>query len=95
MTAHDLVQHVCGVLVEVQGLSGHPVPTLTSGSKPIGDLPGFDSLSSIEATVLLEQRLGRQLDAETVFVAKDGSHALNVKQITDRLCDLLGVRRDE
>jgi acyl carrier protein len=93
MTPQDLVQHVCEVLAEVQGLSGYPAPTLTLDSKPIGDLPGFDSLSSIEATVLLEQKLGRELDSESVFISEDGRHALNVNQIAHRVCDLLGVER--
>jgi acyl carrier protein len=93
MTPQDLIQHVCEVLAEVQELGGYPAPTLTVESTPIGDLPGFDSLSSIEATVLLEQKLGRDLDSESVFISEDGKHALNVNQIADRLCDLLGVER--
>ena len=49
----DVVWAVCspGCGVQVQEASGHAAGGIGAGTKPIGDIAGFNSLSKIEATV--------------------------------------------
>lgn len=48
---------VAAALAEVQEASGKAMPELTDSTCPLTDLPDFDSLSSLEAVVLLSTRL--------------------------------------
>lgn len=80
---------VLEVLREVQELSGRTWTDLGSRSKPIGDLDGFDSLTAIEVTVLLEEQLGCRLDKNNLFVSEDGTRALTLKEVTHRISGLL------
>jgi acyl carrier protein len=73
---------VIAALKEVQQLSGRGWNDLADDMKPIGTLEGFDSLSGIEATIAIEQRLGQQLDTETLF--EDGRRAFTLAEICDR-----------
>ena len=54
---------------------------LSDDSKPIGSLDGFDSLTGIEATVILEEKLKVSLDAENIFVSEKGDRALRLNDI--------------
>ena len=72
------------VLRQVQETSGRPCPNITDGIRPIGDLPGFDSLLAVEATVLLEQKLGCTLADGTPFISDSGTRALRLGDIVDR-----------
>ncbi len=74
---------VLEVLKEVQELSGRKWEGLSPGGKPIGSLAGFDSLCSIEATVMIEQKLGgAPLGACSLFVSEDGLNALSLEEIS-------------
>jgi len=81
------------VLALVQELSGHEAHEITAGTKPIGDLAGFDSLTGAEATTLLAQRLGCAIGLKrgtaNVFVSPDGCRALTVREIAKRLTTLI------
>jgi hypothetical protein len=72
------------VLRQVQETSGRPCPAITDTIKPIGDLPGFDSLLAVEATVLLEQKLGCTLASGTPFISDSGTRALRMDMIVER-----------
>jgi hypothetical protein len=83
-------------LREVQSLGGHPWVDLTPKDKIIGTLAGFDSLTGIEATVLIERKLalklGRpdlSLGRDSIFVSDDGRNALDVAEIVSKVCALL------
>ena len=69
------------VLREVQEMSGKEMPAVSAELCPIGDLDSFDSLSGVEATVMLEVQLGIPLVVETVFVSKEGDRALSISEI--------------
>ncbi len=53
----DVRAAVVTTLAEVQQTSGQVMPELTDSTCPLLDLPGFDSLSSVEAIVLLSMKL--------------------------------------
>ena len=96
MSIDDLQCIVLDVLREVQTLSGRAWPGLDPAAKPIGSLEGFDSLSAVEATVLVEEKLGcGDLEIESIFVSEDGKRALTVKEIAERIQKLLGPGRGQ
>jgi len=77
---------------QVQEASGRPVGNISGGTRPIQDVAGFDSLSGVEATVILSESLGHDLpDDYDPFVSKDGRRALSVREITDNVCEIIGV----
>lgn len=76
------------VLRHVQKTSGRPCPEISDATKPIGDLQGFDSLLAVEATVLLEQKLGCAL-TDVPFTSESGTRALRVGGIIERTLSMI------
>lgn len=90
MTTDEIQSILVAVLHDVQTLSGRPSVPLPPSAKPIGDLQGFDSLTGVEATVMVEEKLGcGELKVESIFVSEDGKRALTVKEIAERISKLL------
>jgi acyl carrier protein len=90
MSPNEIQALVLDVLKEIQILSGRPWEGLDASATPIGELDGFDSLTGVEATVMIEQKLGGQdLDLESLFVSEDGKHALTVQEVAERIAKLL------
>lgn len=89
MAQNELEPVVIEVLKEVQDLSGRPWTDLDPRSRPIEQLDGFDSLASIEATALLETKLGCRIPQDSIFISDDGARALSIHQICQRLAKLL------
>ena len=58
----DIRRHVCAVLSAIQIDSGLENPPLTDDTKPLTDLPGFDSLAAVDAEVRLSEALGVEVD---------------------------------
>ena len=90
LTTAEVRTALVATLKELQAFSDRPWTDLSWSAKPIGCLDGFDSLASIEATVLLEEKLGRTLKPETVFLSPDGKTALNVEEVCERIVEVLG-----
>lgn len=91
MTTDQIESKVLAVLREVQELSGRAWVDLSPSSQPIGDLDGFDSLIAIEATVLIEERVGCRCDKNSLFVTVDGTRALTVREVADRISALIAA----
>jgi acyl carrier protein len=89
MSPETIQTEILRALREVQELSGRKWSQLGPDLKPIGALDGFDSLASVEATVMIEEKLGCSLDMDSVFLSEDGKRALTVKEISERLAKLL------
>ncbi len=89
MTMNEIEAKVIAGLKEVQQLSGRAWTDLKPSSTPIGELDGFDSLASIEATVVIEEKLDCKIEHDTLFISDDGTKALTIKQICERLAKLL------
>lgn len=68
----------------IQEMSSREVPELTENTLPIGDLPGFDSLSGLEATIMLPVGLW---DGENICTSDNGKKALNIGEITTRILE--------
>ena len=78
-------------LKEVQHLGGHKWVVPGPQARVIGSLEGFDSLTAIEATVLVEQKLASQLGLteplslgqDSIFVSEDGRRARRLDEVVD------------
>jgi acyl carrier protein len=88
----DLQKRLIECLKEVQDLSGAEPTDITAETCPIQDLPDFDSLRGVEATVYLSGKLKIKIEAPqgevNVFISKDGRRALRVREIVDRIVSL-------
>ena len=74
------------ILKDVQTMSGYPCDNLTSRLVPINDLEGFDSLLSVEVTVLIEEKLNCELSTdESIFICSDGERPLCVEEIAKKV----------
>jgi len=85
----EVASVITGAISDIQRLSGRE-PTVPGDLhiKPIGDLDGFDSYCSIEATVLIGQRLGKTFELESIFISEDGTRALTIDEIVERVATL-------
>lgn len=92
MTQEEAQTVLLDVLRDVQTISGREWTGLGADAKPIGGLDGFDSLSGVETTVMIEEKLGCRVEGESLFVSSDGKRALTVKEISQRISGLLGSR---
>ena len=84
MSKDDIVRQVIEAVVQVQQASGRSAEGIEPDTRPFKDVEGFDSLSGIEATVLLSETLGRDLP-DSVFTPEQGDHVLSVNEVADRV----------
>ena len=95
-TKTEIRAAIVKVVKHTQDLSGRACPPITDATKPIGDLEGFDSLSGVEATSLLEQELGLTLADGSAFVDEAPSgkkRALTVDQAVAQVEQMLATPR--
>lgn len=86
MDKHEIVSKVVEAITQVQEASGRPSSGIDASMRPIQDVEGFDSLSGVEATVVLSEALGIDLPEEcNPFISRDGKRALSVEEIADSL----------
>ena len=86
MTRQQAEAAVIGVIAEIQEMSGRECLDIGSKTKPIGDVPGFDSLNAFEATVAVAARLRMDIPNEAnIFINEAGDAALSVREIAGRL----------
>ena len=94
MSNEEIQIAIIDVLREVQTMSGRQWTALALDEKPIGGLEGFDSLSGVEATVMIEQKLGCDgLEMDSMFVSDDGKHALTIAEIAQRIGTVMKTKR--
>ena len=89
MQAKEIETVIVGVLREVQTTSGRLWSDLNPDSRPLGDLEGFDSLTAVEVTVAVEQKLSCRFEIESIFASDDGKRALSLRQIGERIGSIL------
>jgi len=83
MNQTEIERMLIAVVCELQQLSGREIVTVSSKTRPVLDMPGFDSLNGVEATVGALDRLNLDLDFNNVFVEND--KALTIQQAAARL----------
>ena len=86
MDKATVLQEVVQAVAQVQEVSGRPTAGIGPSTRPVGGVDGFDSLSGVEATVMLSDSLGVDLpDDYNPFISNDGKRALSVGEIADNL----------
>lgn len=86
MDKQEIVTKVVQTIAQVQEVSGRPSAGIGPSTRPVGGVDGFDSLSGVEATVMLSDSLGVDLpDDYNPFISNDGKRALSVGEIADNL----------
>ena len=61
MDRQELVTKVVQTVAHVQEVSGRPSAGIGASTRPVSGVEGFDSLSGVEATVMLSESLGVDL----------------------------------
>ena len=90
MIKSDIEKAIVGALAEIQAISGRELAEIEGTTRPIGDLPGFDSLNGVEATIEIGVRLGFEVPPDVnLFIEKNRHVAATVNDIVDRVCDLV------
>ncbi len=92
MTYKEVESAAIDVIVEIQEMSGRECLDIGAKTKPIGDIPGFDSLNALEATVALAARLRMGIPNEVnIFINEAGDQALSVREIASRLLEIAEI----
>ena len=90
MKSHEIISKVVQTVAKVQEVSGRSIGGIGASTRPVSDVEGFDSLSGVEATVLLSESLGVALPEDyNPFVSKDGKRALSVGEIASSLSNFI------
>ncbi len=91
MEKQEIMTKVVHAVAEVHEASGRSIGGIGASTRPLQDLEGFDSLSGVEATVMLSESLGVDLPEDNPFISKDGKQALSIGEITDNLSTYIGA----
>ncbi len=93
MDKQEIITKVVQTLTQVQEVSGRPITKIDISTRPVGGVEGFDSLSGVEATVMLSECLGVDLpDDYNPFISNDGKRALSVGEIAETLSTYVGEK---
>ena len=91
MNRESVVQEVLEAVSSSQLASGREVGALGPDTRPIRDLPGFDSVSGVEVAAHLSKSFNTNLP-DTVFVPDKGKRILSINEIADNICEFLNTR---
>ena len=92
MDKQEIVTKVVQTVSHVQEVSGRSSAGIGASTRPVGGVEGFDSLSGVEATVMLSESLGVNLPEDyNPFISNDGKRALSVGEIADNLSTYIGA----
>ena len=80
---------VTAAVSEVEALCGREAPQQLSGDiRPVVDLANWDSLLGVEATLIVEEKVGQNLGVESIFVTDSNEpRARSVDEIVEVLFD--------
>ena len=90
MDRDDLLRCIIQAVIQTQEASGRSIGEIGPDTRPLKDLQGFDSLSGVEATVLLSEAVGCELP-DSVFAPQAGNRVLSVNEIGDRVLDCMAA----
>ena len=93
MEKQEIVTKVVQAVAQVQEASGRSSGVIGVSTRPVRDVEGFDSLSGVEATVMLSESLEVHIPEDhNPFVSKDWKRGLSVGDIADTLCTYMGAK---
>jgi len=84
MSRKEIVGLIIEKVVEIQELSGRPTSDMTGRTRPLLDVPGFDSLNGLELTIMLTAVL--RIDSRsTLCTSEDGRRLLRISEMADKV----------
>ncbi len=83
MTQAEIERMLIEVVCQIQEISGREGVDVTSDTRPVLDMPGFDSLNGVESTIELSGRINKDVPFNNIFVEE--SKALSIRQAGTRL----------
>ena len=86
MNQTEIEKMLISIVCRLQELSGREKVPVTAETKPLLEIPGFDSLNGVEATVEIFDELKLDLGSNDVFVVEDKNKALTISEAASRLC---------
>lgn len=89
MSLETVQQIVIDVLVEIQAISGRELIPISGSTSALSELPGFDSLNGIEATLEISTRLGYAFEVDNLLIDETGHRVLTIREIAQRACQLM------
>jgi acyl carrier protein len=89
MTKSELELLLIDTVCTLQKLSGREQVPIDADTKPILDVPGFDSLNGVEITVEVMDKLAIETDFNNVLI--DDDRALTISEAAERLAVCLSV----
>jgi acyl carrier protein len=89
MTKSELEVLLIELVCTLQKISGREPVAIDANTKPVLDVPGFDSLNGVEVTVEVTDRLKIETDFNNVLV--DDDRALTIAQAAERLAICLSA----
>lgn len=87
MTRNEVIRIVIEKLTEIQEISDRKKVPISDNTIPIGELPGFDSMSGVDFASRIDAVLGIG-DVGNLCASKDGKRALKVGEIADRILEI-------
>lgn len=91
MEREDVERRVIEAVREVQRLGGFLDIKVTPQTRPMDDLPDFDSLRGVETVVTLSVKLGCEIccGRDEVNLFERGGKALSIADVADRVVGLI------
>ena len=89
MDPTTVTESLITVLNQIQAASGLACPSLTGATKPVDDIPGFDSKVWPVATTIVSTELGAPIPNDVNIFVDDQAQPRSIDQIVDHLCALL------
>ena len=83
MTVKEVEYALSEAVREIQALSGRPVEGIDPDSKPIGGVPGFDSLNGVEVGAIVTEKLG--VDVGENPLLDDDGNSLTIRAAAVRI----------
>ncbi|MBI5668937.1 MAG: hypothetical protein HZC41_13100 [Chloroflexi bacterium] len=78
---------------EIQSACGRTVPKLHGGTKPFGDLEGFDSLNCVEISCQISSYLGCNITKDVGLFAVNGQPR-TLDEVVEDVCQMIGAEGD-
>ena len=88
MDKNEVMDKVAEVINQVQETGGRTISEVRPDTCPLIDVEGFDSLSSVEATVILSESLGVNLP-DSVFLPAERDRNLSISEIANNICSIM------
>lgn len=92
MNPEQVQEAIIEVLGEIQTISGRILTPMNGTTCPIGDLPGFDSLNGIEATLQISEKFGYDFPLDNLLVDDTGHRALTIGEVVERVRQLMEAK---